>query len=264
MDPRSAGRTSTHVRFLLIAGSLLLLQLGWSLAQTLTVFAASSLTESFQEIARLFEERNPGVDVALSFVGSSTLSLQIIEGAPADVFASADLVQMQRVADAELVAGDSVVFATNRLVVIAPRGSILSSFTDLAGDGLALVLAGPEVPVGRYSREAIASYGAAEGGGFAATVLANVVSEEQNVRLVATKVDLGEADAGIVYSTDAAAFPGLVVVDAPPEHSPRATYPIASLTDAPEPELAAAFVAFVLSPAGQAVLEARGFGPPER
>jgi molybdate transport system substrate-binding protein len=118
--------------------------------------------------------------------------------------------------------------------------------------------------VGRYSREAIASYDAAEGGGFAAAVFANVVSEEHNVRLVATKVDLGEADAGIVYSTDAAAFPALVVVEVPAEHSPRASYPIASVADAPQPALAAAFVELVLSPVGQAILAAHGFGPAER
>ncbi|HET8985149.1 MAG TPA: molybdate ABC transporter substrate-binding protein [Trueperaceae bacterium] len=264
MKTRSSRRSSTRALFLLAIGLLFLLQLGWSMAQTLTVFAASSLTESFQEIAQLFEEQNPGVDVALNFAGSSTLSLQIIEGAPADVFASADQVQMQRVADAELVTGDSALFATNRLVVIAPSGSTLSSFAELAGVGVALVMAGPEVPVGRYAREAIASYDAAEGGGFAAAVLANVVSEEQNVRLVATKVDLGEADAGIVYSTDAAAFPGLVVVDVPAPHSPLASYEVASLTDAPQPELAAAFVALVLSPDGKAILAARGFGPAER
>lgn len=265
MNPRSGSRRGQHgpLRWLALC-LVLLLQFGWSAAQTVTVFAASSLTESFQEIARLFEEQNPGVEVAFSFSGSSTLSLQIIEGAPADVFASADLVQMRRVADAGLVGGDATVFATNRLVVIAPRGSGLASFADLAKSGVVLVLAGPEVPVGRYSREAIASYDAAVGGGFAVAVLANVVSEEQNVRLVATKVDLGEADAGIVYATDAGAFPGLVVLEVPADHNPETAYPIALMKNAPQEDLAAAFVALVLSAEGRATLEAHGFGTPDR
>ena len=101
---------------------------------------------------------------------------------------------------------------------------------------------------------------AAVGGGFAAAVLANLVSEEQNVRLVATKVDLGEADAGIVYATDAVTLPGLVVFDVPADHNPVATYPVAVLRDAPQPDLARAFLALVLSPEGRAILEARGFG----
>lgn len=256
--------SATKPRFALVLPSLALLLLGWSVAQTVTVFAASSLTESFQDIAEQFEAQNPGAVVILSFAGSSTLSLQIIEGAPADVFASADLVQMQRVADAGLLGEDSVVFATNRLVVIAPSGSALTNFADLAADCVTLILAGPEVPVGRYSRAAIASYDAAAGGGFAAAVLANLVSEEPNVRLVATKVALGEADAGIVYATDAAAFPGLVVVDVPASHSPLATYPVAVMREAPQTELARAFVDLLLSPEGRAILEARGFGTSDR
>lgn len=247
----------------LVAATLVLVLLAWSAGQTLTVFAASSLTEGFQEIAALFEDQNPGASVTLSFAGSSTLSLQVIEGAPADVFASADSVQMQRVADVGLLAEGSVVFATNRLVVIAPNGSTVTGFTDLATPDIALVLAGPEVPVGRYARQAIAGYDGVAGGGFAAAVLANVVSEEPNVRLVVAKVDLGEADAGIVYATDAAAFPRLVVFDVPAEHDPVASYPIAVLRDAPEPELARAFVTLVLSPAGRSVLGAHGFGTSE-
>lgn len=246
----------------MVAFALALTFLGWSRAQTVTVFAASSLTESFQELATLFEAQNPGVAVTLSFGGSSTLALQIIEGAPADVFASADVVQMERVAEAGHVSGDSVLFASNRLVVIAPSGSNLSDFAELAAPGMTIVLAGPEVPVGRYARDAIASYDTEHAGGFEAAVLANVVSEEQNVRLVATKIELGEADAGIVYATDAAAVGGLVVIDVPAAHNPVASYPVAVLTDAPEPELAAAFIDLLLSPEGKATLAARGFGPP--
>lgn len=259
-----ASDSVTKPRFLPALLSLTVLLLGWSAAQKVTVFAASSLTESFLAIAEIFEAQNPGSEVILNFAGSSTLSLQVIEGAPADVFASADLFQMQRVAQAGLLDEDSEVFATNHLVVIAPRGSALTSFADLARDGVAVVVAGPEVPVGRYAREAIASYDAVAGGGFGAALLANVVSEEQNARLVAAKVDLGEADAGIVYATDAAAFPGLVVMDVPAVHSPLATYLIAVLREAPQPDLARAFVDLVLSPAGRAVAAAHGFGTADR
>lgn len=265
MIASSPATSSVRKPRLVLAPLLLALScLGSSTAQKVTVFAASSLIECFQVIAESFQAQNPGTKVTLNFAGSSTLGLQISEGAPADVFASADLIQMQRMAEGGLLGGDSVVFATNRLVVIAPRGSALRGFTDLAEDGVALVLAGPEVPVGRYSRVAVASYDAAAGGGFAAAVLANVVSEESNVRLVATKVALGEADAGIVYATDAAAFPGLVVLAVPAAHSPVVNYAAAVLREASQPDLARAFVDLLLSSEGRTILEAHGFGTTHR
>jgi len=262
VDSPTAQRTATPLSKAALV-SLALLAGGWATPSPLIVFAASSLTEAFEGLAALFVSQHPGVEVLLSFAGSSTLSLQLRLGSPVDVFASADVAQMRRAEDAGLLAGDATLFATNRPVVIAPRGSGVSRFEDLAARGVALVLAGPEVPAGRYAREAIASFDAAEGGGFASAVLANVVSEEPNVRLVAVKVELGEADAGIVYATDAAAFPGLVVVDLPGAHDPLAVYPIAVTADASAPELARSFVALVLSPAGQAILAAHGFGAPE-
>jgi len=241
---------------------LALLLASWTSAQTLTVFAAASLTESLEEAAALIETRQPGTAVSLSFAGSSILSFQLIQGAPADVFASANIEQMQRLAEAGLLAADPVAFASNRLVVIAPRGSPLTNFTQLAEDGVAVVLAGPEVPVGRYSRAAIESYTTAEDSTFAAAVAANVVSEEQNVRLVATKIALGEADAGIVYATDAAAFPELVVIDVPAAYNPAVSYVVAVLRDAPQPGLAEAFIDLLLSGEGRAILGSRGFGVP--
>ncbi|HZJ10700.1 MAG TPA: molybdate ABC transporter substrate-binding protein [Trueperaceae bacterium] len=234
-------------------------------AQTLTVFAASSLTESFEELAVLFEREHPGVDVNLNLAGSAILALQVIEGAPADVFASADLRQLQRVAAAGLVADEPTVFARNRLVVVAAKGSGVETFADLADKGLVLVMAGPSVPAGHYAREAITSADAARGDDFATKVMANVVSEEQNVRLVAAKVALGEADAGIVYATDAAVFPQLRSVRIPSEHDPLASYAIAVVSGGRQVELARAFVAMVTSEAGAAVLAAHGFstaGPP--
>ncbi len=230
-----------------------------ALAQELTVFAASSLTEAFEEIADLFEGHNSGVSVLLNFGGSSTLSTQIVQGAPADVFASADTVQMAVVQDAGLVVGEPSLFAHNRLVVIASAGSQVTTLEDLGVSGVLLVLAGPEVPVGRYSRETIASLETAYGPGFAERVLANLVSEEPNVRQVAFKIELGEADAAIVYSTDAAVLAGVAVIDIPEEHNVIATYPVAALSEAPQPELALAFVEFLLSPEAQAVLARRGF-----
>jgi len=228
-------------------------------AQELTVFAAASLTEAFGEIAELFEQANEGVSVTLNFAGSSILATQIVQGAPADVFASADLVQMQVVVDAALNDGAPAVFARNRLVVITPTGSPVVELEDLGDEGVLLVLAGPEVPVGRYSREAIASLGTAFGAGYSERVLANVVSEEPNVRQVAAKVELGEADAAIVYSTDAAVLSGILVIDIPEQHNVVATYPIAVVAGSPQAELAHAFVEFVLSEAGQGVLASRGF-----
>ncbi|MBX3143862.1 MAG: molybdate ABC transporter substrate-binding protein [Trueperaceae bacterium] len=230
-----------------------------ALAQELTVFAASSLTEAFEEIADLFEGHNHGVTILLNFGGSSTLSTQIVQGAPADVFASADVVQMTVVQDAGLAVGEPAVFAHNRLVVIAPAGSKVSELEDLGDSGVLLVLAGPEVPVGRYSRTAIASLDAVYGAGFADRVLANLVSEEPNVRQVAFKIELGEADAAIVYSTDAAVLASITIIDIPEEHNVIATYPVVALKDSSQQELASAFVEFLLSPEAQAVLARRGF-----
>ncbi len=177
-------------------------------AQDLTVFAASSLTESFQSIAAAFEGRHEGVHVLLNFAGSSALALQIVQGAPADVFASANPQQMQKVVDEGLTAADPQIFAENRLVVIVPASSGLSDLLGLARPGIALVLAAPEVPVGAYARQALASMDGDFGADFSARVMANVVSEEPNTRQVAAKVELGEADAAVVYATDAAVTRG--------------------------------------------------------
>ena len=251
----------------LLALSLALLCVGLGVAcsdgdQTgeIVVSAASSLTDAFTELAEAFErsEAADGTTVTLNFGSSSALAVQIVEGAPADVFASANVVQMQVVVDDGKVS-DPAVFAQNRIVVVTPAGlGRIAGFEDLAADGVRLVLAGPEVPVGVYARRAIAAADASIGGGFASAVLANVVSEEANVRAVLAKVELGEADAGIVYATDAAiAGDGVEAYGIPAEFAPPAEYVIAALNDAPAS--AAAFVAFVLSEDGQAILERHGF-----
>lgn len=232
---------------------------GGVLAQTIVVSAASSLTESFEELAAVFEAGNEGARVDLNLAGSSTLRAQIVQGAPVAVFASADEMQMDLVVAAGVVEGEPYVFARNRLVVITPPGSPVQSVEDLADPGVTVVLAGPEVPVGAYARDTLVRLDAAYGDGFAASALANVVSEEPNVRLVAAKVALGEADAAIVYATDAQAVDGLETIRIDDEHNVIARYPIAVLADTRHPEAARAFVKLVLSPEAKALFARYGF-----
>jgi molybdate transport system substrate-binding protein len=231
----------------------------FTLARELTVFAASSLTEAFTGIATRFERRHPGTEVLLSFDGSATLATQITQGAPADVFASADMQQMQWVVDVGLSAGEPQLFASNRLVVITTEASTITDLKQLAEPGVLLVLAAPEVPVGNYAREALEKMDGVYGADFSERVLANLVSEEANVRQVALKVELGEADAAIVYATDAAATQNTRVLAIPGDLNVLGTYPIAALKESAQPELAQAFIDLVLSDEGQAILGKRGF-----
>ncbi len=230
----------------------------------IVVSAASSLTDVFTELAEAFEtsEAGAGVSVTLNFGSSSALAVQIAEGAPADVFASANAAQMQVIVDSGHVT-DPTVFARNAIVVVTPAGlDVVAGLEDLAALGLRLVLAGPEVPVGAYARDAIVAADAVLGGGFADRVFANVVSEEANVRAVLSKVELGEADVGIVYATDAtAAGEAVAAYPVPPEFAPPTEYLIATVDDAADtdPDAAAEFVAFVRSEVGQAILERHGF-----
>ncbi len=188
----------------------------------LTVFAAASLAESMQALAEAFEVQHPGVDVELNLASSYQLVQQLTAGAQADVFASANLQQMVAAVENGLVReGQSRVFAGNRLVVVTPTGNPggILELADLAKPGLRLVLAAPEVPAGRYAQEFLqrASGDEALGSAFAERVLQNVVSYEQSVRFVLSKVALGEAEAGIVYATDAASPDGqnLGVIEIP-------------------------------------------------
>ena len=227
----------------------------------LTVFAAASLTESFDEIATAFETAHPGVDVLLNFAGSNTLRAQIEQGASVDMFASANAKEMDALVTGGLITeGAPKIFLTNRLVIITPTDNPagVASFDELAAPGLKLVLAAEEVPVGRYTRLMLDNVGP----DFKERVLSNVVSNETNVKQVVAKVQLGEADAGIVYASDAVATPELPVIEIPAEWNVLAKYPIATLKDAPQPELADEFVAFVLSQDGQAVLQKWGFTTP--
>jgi molybdate transport system substrate-binding protein len=225
---------------------------GAAVSGDLTVFAAASLTEAFTQIGEDFTAANPDAEVTFNFAASSALVQQIIEGAPADVYASADEANMAKLTDAGLAGGPPEAFAENALQVIVQPGNPkgIEGLADLARSGVVLVTCAPEVPIGRYAAEALARAG----------VRATVVSFEENVQGIVTKVTLGEADAGIVYATDVlAAGPAAEGVEIPPEHNVVATYPIATTAAAPNPRGAEAFVAQVLSAEGQAVLESFGF-----
>jgi molybdate transport system substrate-binding protein len=236
-------------------------------APSITVLAASSLTDAFTEMAAVYEEGHPGTTVQLSFASSSTLAAQIVNGAPADVFASANEIQMGNVLEAG-AAEESHSFATNSLVIITPADNPagIDDLADLARPGVTLITALPDVPIRVFTDEMVARAAATGryGDNFQERVLSNVISEEGNVRQLTTKIALGEADAGIVYRTDARGdiADDVVVISIPDDVNVVATYPIAVLTGAPAPEMAASFRDFVLSAAGQAILARWGFGPP--
>lgn len=233
----------------------------------LTVFAASSLTDAFTEIADLFEVQNPGTEVLLSFAGSSELATQLAEGAPADLFASANGQQMQNARDAGRIAGEPVYFLTNSLVVIVPADNPagIETLADLAAEGVRFISAAPGVPIRTFTEQLLAKAAAdpAYGASFRGAVMGNLVSEEANVRQLAAKVALGEADAGIVYKSDVTAdIAGQVGVVAIPEAvNVVAVYPIAVVDDSENIEIAQAFIDLVLSAEGQQILARWGFGP---
>jgi molybdate transport system substrate-binding protein len=232
--------------------------------RTLNVFAASSLTEAFTEIGRNFEAANPNVTVTFNFAGSQTLKTQIEEGAPADVFASANKPEMESLIASGFVAADAAqIFLQNGLVVILPSDNQvgLNKLQDIARPGVKLVLAAEEVPVGKYTRQSLDLMNGQFGMDFKDRVLANVVSNEDNVRQVVAKVQLGEADAGIVYTSDAVAVPDLKRIDIPTGLNVSAEYPIALLSRSAHKELGIAFIDYVLSEEGQAVLQKWGFAP---
>lgn len=222
--------------------------------RTLTVFAAASLHHAFTEIADRFEEANPGARVRLSFDGSSGLVDQIAGGAPADVFASADQRTMERAVSAGLIVGEPTLFATNVLTIITPPDNPADvTGLDASLDGTRLVICAEGVPCGNATRTLAGSAG----------LELTPVSEESTVTDVRGKVTSGEADAGIVYTTDARAVADeveVIPIDGA-EGAPN-RYPIAGLADAATPSLAGAFVDTVTGPGGRAALERHGFGVP--
>ncbi len=234
----------------------------------LTIFAAASLTDAFQEIGKKFEATAPGTRVAFNFAGSQQLAQQIVQGAPADVFASANTQQMNVVVQAGQVADNSPrIFARNRLVVIYPvdNPARLTTLPDLARPGVKIVLADKAVPVGQYAVDFLgkASADATFGSSYKDAVLKNVVSYEQNVKAVLSKVQLGEADAGIVYTTDVTpdAADKVGRIDIPDQYNTIAAYPIATIKGSEHADLAEKFIAYVLSASGQTILAKYGFIP---
>jgi molybdate transport system substrate-binding protein len=233
---------------------------------TLTILAAASLTGAYNDLGARFEQAHPGVNVQFNYAGSQQLAQQLQGGAPADVFASANLKQMEAVVEAGRVAKDDYqTFAKNKLVIVFPKDNParLEGLDDLAESDLKLILAAQEVPVGQYSLDFLDQAEGTYGPGFKNKVLANVVSYEDNVKSVLTKVALGEADAGIVYTSDVTVADAEKVaqIQIPDGLNVIATYPIAVIRDSSNQELAQLFVELVLSPEGQSVLESYGFIP---
>jgi molybdate transport system substrate-binding protein len=234
--------------------------------RTLTVFAASSLAGAFPEMGRNFEAVHPGVTVTFNFAGSGSLRTQLEQGAVADVFAPANQAEMDTLIRDNLVAANSSkIFLTNSLLIIMPADNPakVQTLHDLARPGLKLILGDTTVPAGKYARQILANLARdpAYGTNFSTQVLANVASNETDVKQVLAKVQLGEADAGIVYVSDAVAAPQLKTIQFPAADNVIAKYPIAALNKAPQPDLAASFIAYVLSQEGQAVLKKWGFTP---
>lgn len=225
-----------------------------ALAGSITVFAAASLTDAFEEIAAEFEAAHPGTTVAFSFGSSSALREQILSGAPADVFASASTPNMDQVVEAG-AATEAVTFVQNRLQIAVPAGNPagVTGLADFADEDLLIGLCAEQVPCGQLARAALADAG----------VRAAVDTNEPDVRALLTKLEAGELDAGIVYVTDVlVAGDAVEGIDLPAEHDVVATYPIAVLTAAPNREVAEAFVAFVLAAEGQEILASYGFDIP--
>ena len=219
---------------------------------TITVMAAASLTDAFTEIGELFEKQNENVAVQLSFAGSATLVEQIQSGAPADVFASADTENMDKLGDEAV---DAQGFASNTLEIAVPAGNPadVTSFADLAKPDLNLVICAPEVPCGSATRKVVEATG----------VDLSPVSLEQSVTDVLGKVASGEADAGVVYTTDlVGAGDQVEAIELPTSVNERNTYAIATVAGTQNTQAARKFVEFVLGDGGQQVLGDRGFGAP--
>lgn len=235
--------------------------------RTLTVFAAASLTDAFEEMKEIFEERNPGVEVRLNFAASSALLVQIQQGAPADVFASADEAKMESAVEDGLVSGDPVVFATNRLVIVVKQGlTEVREYRDLAKPGMRIVLAQEGVPVAGYAAESLERADARYGEGFGRDVLSNVVSREADVRAAVNRVALGEADATFAYSSDVTPDVEDKVreIEIPGALNVVATYPISSLRESRSPALADEWVGLVTGEEGRRVLAKWGFGAADK
>lgn len=219
------------------------------------VSAAASLTDAFAEVESAFEEENRDVDVVLNLGSSSALREQILEGAPADVFASANTSNMDQVADAGELSGEAEIFVTNSLQIAVPTGNPagVTGLEDFAREELLIGLCVEDVPCGDFGRQALDNAG----------VTPSIDTNEPDVRALLTKIEAGELDAGITYVTDVLSTSGTVEgLEIPAEVNVVAEYPIATLAGAPNPVTATAWMEFVLSDEGQAILTSYGFISP--
>ncbi|MDF2730040.1 MAG: molybdenum transporter, periplasmic molybdate-binding protein [Acidimicrobiia bacterium] len=228
---------------------------GSSVEGELLVSAAASLTDAFAGMESAFEDANPDFDVVLNLGSSSALREQILEGAPADVFASANSSNMDQVAEAGEISGEAKIFATNSLQIAVPTGNPaeVTSLEDFAREELLIGLCAEDVPCGDLGRQALAKAG----------VIPSIDTNEPDVRALLTKIEAGELDAGITYVTDVLSASGSVEgLEIPVEMNIVAEYPIATLAGAPNPDAAVVWVEFVLSEKGQAILTSYGFRSP--
>lgn len=238
---------------------------GRSSGGTLNVFAAASLTDAFGELEKTFEKQNPGVKVRATFAGSSTVLAQIQQGAPADVFASADEAKMKKAEKSALISGKPKVFVKNREVIVVPKDNPagIKNLRQLSRPGTKLVLAEDGVPAAEYAKDILKNANSEYGSGFEKKVLSNVVSRESDVRAAVNRVAVGDADATFGYASDVT--PDIKnkvrVVEIPENLNVTATYPIAVLKNSNNKDLARKWVRLVTSKKGQSVLAKWGFEP---
>jgi molybdate transport system substrate-binding protein len=235
-------------------------------AAELTIFAAASLKNVLAEAETAYEAVNPGTDLTVSTDSSAALETQIEQGAPADVFLSADTTNPQKLVDGGLASGEAVPFAGNKLTVIVPTDNPagIQSPADLAKDGVRIIAAGDEVPITKYATQLVEDLAAEADypADFQAAYAANIASKEDNVGQVVAKIELGEGDAGIVYVTDANASDEVSAIDVPEDANVPATYACVVVGASPNQEAAAAFLDWLAGSDGQAVLSSFGFLPP--
>jgi len=233
---------------------------------SLTIFAAASLKKAFGEAATAYQAANPGTTLTFSFDASSALETQIEQGAPADIFASADTKNPQKLIDGGFSAGPITTFAGNLLTVIVPTANPggIGSPLDLAKPGVKVVAAGDAVPITKYATLLLASLAKQSGypTDYAAKVTANIVSKEDNVAAVVAKIELGEGDGAVVYVTDAKASTKVTPVAIPPGASVPATYGAVVVGASKNTATATAFLTWLAGPDGQAILAKYGFLPP--
>lgn len=232
----------------------------------LQVYAAASLKAALEQAKTAYEAAHPGVTITISTDSSAALATQIEQGAPADVFLSADTANPQKLVDRGFAAGDAVVFATNRLTIVVPIGNPagIAAPEDLGRPGIRIIAAGDEVPIARYATQLIDNVAALtnDAEGFKAACAANVATKVDNVRAVIAQIELGEGDAAIVYATDAAASNDVETVNVPADVNVSASYAGVVVKASPNVAAARAFLDWFAGPEAEVILATLGFLPP--